>query len=121
MMASSTGWLILLSGIVTSVGGLAAFLSPGIFLRLTVGDQHQTKTTMFFVRHWGVLIFTVGAMIAYSAYVPAVRLPILAGASVEKFAVGLLVFFGRLTPTRLMTAVAIGDGILAILYVCYLS
>jgi hypothetical protein len=118
MMASSTGWLILLSGIVTSVGGLAAFLSPGIFLRLTVGDQHQTKTTMFFVRHWGVLIFTVGA---YSAYVPAVRLPILAGASVEKFAVGLLVFFGRLTPTRLMTAVAIGDGILAILYVCYLS
>ena len=39
-------------------------------------------------------ISVVGALIVYSAEAPAVRGPVLVAAIVEKFAVGLLIFFG---------------------------
>ena len=76
---------------------------------------------VFLVRHWGVLIFVVGALIVYSAGAPAVRTPILMAAAVEKFAIGLLIFLGSVRRTNLMTAAAIGDGLFAILYVAYLA
>jgi hypothetical protein len=42
-------------------------------------------------------------------------------AAVEKFAMGLAVFFGPVKRTTAMTAIAIVDGIFAILYVAYLA
>jgi hypothetical protein len=56
-----------------------------------------------------------------SAYDPAIRVPILVAAAVEKFAIGLLVFFGPVKRTSGMTVVAIVDGIFALLYVGYLA
>ena len=63
----------------------------------------------------------VGALIIYSAYAPEIRAPVLIAAAIEKFAIGLLTFFGPMKPTSAMTAIAIGDGAFAILYVVYLS
>ena len=76
---------------------------------------------VFIVQHWGVLIFVVGALIIYSAYVPTVRAPVLIAAAIEKFAIGLLTFFGPVKRTTALTAVAVGDGAFAILYVAYLA
>lgn len=73
------------------------------------------------MRHWGVLILAVGCLITYSAYDPAIRAPVLIAASAEKFAIGLLVFFGPVKRTNGMTVIAIMDGIFAILYVLYLA
>ena len=75
---------------------------------------------MFFVRHWGVLVFVVGCLIIYSAYAPAIRAPVLIAAAVEKFALGLLVFFGPVKRTSGMTTSAVVDGVFAILYVVIL-
>ena len=72
---------------------------------------------MFFVRHWGVLVFVVGCLIIYCAYAPAIRVPVLIAAVVEKFALGLLVFFGPVKRTSGMTTSAVVDGVFAILYV----
>jgi hypothetical protein len=77
--------------------------------------------TVFFVRHWGVLLVAVGALILYSAYAPTARAPVLAAAAFEKLAIGLLIFFGPLQRTSVMTLLAIGDGVFAILYVAYLA
>src|SRR5215471_11407704 len=121
MLASSIEWILVVSGIVTAVAGLAALLFPHLFLRSGFGVENPTSSLVFFVRHWGVLIFVVAALIVYSAYAPTIRGPVLVAAAIEKFAIGLLTFFGPMKPTSAMTAIAIGDGAFAILYVAYLS
>ena len=120
MLASSIGWILVASGVITAGAGLAALLSPHLFLWIAFGLDCPPGSE-FFVRHWGVLIFVVAALIVYSAYVPAVRAPVLAAAAIEKFAIGLLTFFGPIKRTRGMTTLAIGDCVFAILYVGYLA
>ena len=120
MLAPSIGWILVVSGVVTAGAGLSALLFPHLFLRLGFGDETPTSSLVFFVRHWGVLIFVVGALIVYSAYAPAIRGPVLVAAAIEKFAIGFLAFFGPMKPTSVVTAMAIGDGAFAILYVAYL-
>jgi hypothetical protein len=121
VLTTSIGWVLIVSGIVTAGGGLVALLFPHFNLRSTYGDESPTSVSVFFVRHWGVLILAVGGLIIFSAYDPAIRAPILVAAAVEKFAIGLLVFFGPVKRTSGMTVVAIVDGIFALLYVGYLA
>ena len=121
MLASSIEWILVVSGIVTAVAGLAALLFPHLFLRSGFGVENPTSSLVFFVRHWGVLIFVVAALIVYSAYAPTVRAPVLVAAAIEKFAIGLLTFFGPMKRTNAMTAIAVGDSAFAILYVAYLA
>jgi hypothetical protein len=121
MLAPSIGWILVVSGVVTAGAGLAALLFPHLFLRLGFGVETPSSSLVFFVRHWGVLIFVVAGLIVYSAYAPTIRGPVLVAAAIEKFAIGLLIFFGPMKPTSAMTAIAIGDGAFAILYVAYLS
>ena len=121
MLASSIGWILVGSGTITAAAGLAALLFPHLFLRAGFGIAGPTSPLMFFVQHWGVLIFAVGALITYSAYAPTVRAPVLAAAALEKFAIGLLSFFGPMKRTPASTAMAFGDSAFAILYVAYLA
>jgi hypothetical protein len=121
MLQSSIGWILIVSGIITAGAGLAALFSPHLFLRLGFDDGNPAASTVFFVRHWGVLLFAVGGLIVYSAYAPAVRFPVLAAAAMEKFAIGLLIFFGPMKRTSPMTVMALGDGALALVYVAYLA
>src|SRR5215471_20595523 len=99
MLASSIGWILVASGVITAGAGLAALLFPHLFLRLGFGVESPISSFVFFVRHWGVLIFVVGALIVYSAYAPTVRAPVLIAPAIEKFAIGLLTFFGPVKPT----------------------
>jgi hypothetical protein len=121
MLGSSIWWILVVSGAVTAAGGLGAFLATGPFLKLAFGLERPEAGTMFFARHWGVLIFCVGALIVFSAYAPATRVPILVAASIEKFAAVALIFFGPLKRTPVMTLVAATDGLFTILYVLYLA
>jgi len=63
----------------------------------------------------------MGALLVYSAGAPANRTPILVAAAVEKLALGLMIFVGPVRRTNIMTVLAIGDGLFAILYVAYLA
>ena len=121
MLAASIGWILVVSGVITAGAGLAALFFSHLFLRLGFSVESPISSLVFFVRHWGVLIFVVGALIIYSAYAAEIRTPVLTAAAIEKFAIGLLTFFGPMKPTSAMTAIAIGDGAFAILYVVYLS
>lgn len=121
MLASSIGWILIVSGIAGAAGGLATFLFPRPILQLVFGANSTDGLTLFFVRHWGALLFVILALTVYGAYVPASRAPILTAAAIEKFAVVALVFFGPAKRTVAMTVVATIDGILAILFVAYLA
>ncbi len=121
MLSSAIEWVLIVSGSVTAGGGLAALLSPEQFLRLGFGVDIPTVAALFFVRHWGVLISVIGALIVYSACAPSARTSILIAAAIEKFAIGSLIFFGPAKRTGATTAIAIVDGTFAILYVAYLA
>lgn len=108
------------SGVITAGAGFAALLSPRWLLRQVFGVNDASGALMFFARHWGALIFAVGALVFYSAFDPPVRSAVLWAAAFEKIAIVGLVFFGPLERTRLMTAVAVADGVFALLYVAYL-
>ena len=121
MLTSTISWILTVSGLITALGGLIALLNPQFNLRSTYGVENPASIALFLMRHWGVLILAVGYLIIYSAYDPAIRAPVLIAASAEKFAIGLLVFFGPVKRTNGMTVIAIVDGIFAILYVLYLA
>jgi hypothetical protein len=121
MLASSIGWILIVSRAATAAGGLAAFLFPQLVLQLVFGADSTDGVTMFFTRHWGALLFVVCALTVYSAYVPATRAPILTAAVIEKFVIVALIFSGPVKRTMAMTAVAAMDGTLAILFVSYLA
>ncbi len=121
MLASSIAWILVASGVTTAAAGFAAFSLPRPLLGLAFGVENADDATMFFVRHWGVLIFVIGGLIAYGAYAPAIRAAALTAAAIEKFAVVALIFFGPLKRTGIMTLIAAIDGLFAILYVAYLA
>ena len=121
MLGSSIGWILIVSGVATAAGGLAACLFPLPVLQLVFGAKTTDGLTMFFIRHWGALLFVVCALTVYSAYVPGTRVPILTAAVLEKLAIVLLIVFGPAKRTAAMTAIATMDGILAILFVAYLA
>jgi hypothetical protein len=121
MLASSIRWILIVSGATTAAGGLAACLLPVPVLQLVFGAKCTDGLTMFFVRHWGGLLFVVCALTVYSAYVPYTRAPILTASAIEKLVIVVLIFFGPVKRTVAMTTIAIMDGILAILFVAYLA
>lgn len=121
MLTSSIGWILVVSGVATAAGGLAACLFPQPVLQLLFGSKTTDGVTTFFIRHWGALLFVVCALTVYSAYFPATRIPILTAAAIEKFVIVALILFGPAKRTVAMTAVAALDGTLAILFVAYLA
>jgi hypothetical protein len=120
VLESSIGWILIVSGVATAVGGLAACLFPQPVLQIVLGAKSTDSMTMFFVRHWGGLLCVVCALTVYSAYIPTTRVPILTAAAIEKFVLIVLIFFGPVKRTVAMTAVATMDGILTIVFVAYL-
>ena len=121
MLASSIRWILIGSGVATAIGGLTACLFPQPVLRLVFGAKSNDGVTIFFVRHWGGLLFVICALTVYSAYVPATRVPILTAAVIEKILIVVLILFGPAKRTATMSAVAVMDGTLAILFVAYLA
>jgi hypothetical protein len=121
MLAPSIGWILIVSGAATAAGGLAACLFPEPVMQLVFGAKSPDALNLFFIRHWGALLFVVCALTVYSAYVPASRVPILTAAVIEKFVIVVLIFFGPVKRTVAMTAIAALDGTLAVLFVGYLA
>jgi hypothetical protein len=120
MLASSIKWILVISGIPTAAAGLAALLFPQPTLKLVFGADNPSALTEFFARHWGTLLFVVCSLTIYAAFFPDTRGPILTAAIFEKVTIFFLIFFGSLTRTNMMTAVAIMDGSLAVLFTAYL-
>jgi hypothetical protein len=116
----SIGWILVVSGVLTALAGAGAFLFPKALLRLVFGVGDAVAAILFFTRHWGVLIFVVGALLAVVANEPGLRAPVMIAAAIEKYAILFLVFFGPLKRTPGMTLVAAFDGSLAAIYSLYL-
>jgi len=100
MLASSIKWILVISGVLTAAGGLAALLLPRPTLKLVFGTDNAGVLTDFFTRRWGALLFVVCSLTIYAAFFPDTRGPILAAAIFEKVIIFILIFFGNLIRAR---------------------
>lgn len=93
---SNIEWILVVSGVLTALAGACAFLFPKPLLRLIFKVENPDAAILFFVMHWGILIFVVGALLKVVAYEPGLRAPVLIAAAIEKFGILFLVLFGPL-------------------------
>jgi hypothetical protein len=97
-------------------------LCPGSpVLRIVYGAAAPTDAiSVALARHWGLLIFCVGALIIYAAYHPTARAPAMVFAAVEKIGLGVGVLCTSSGAHPVAAAIAVGDTLIALVYVLYL-
>jgi len=122
MLAAHIELILLLTGLATA-GAMVVFLAPVTMLRLLFGQGPSDAPSLLIVRHWGLLIGLVGALLVYAAYHAEVRVPVLIVAIVEKaaFALGYMIFFSPFHRRPIAFALALADSSMAALYLMYLT
>jgi len=111
--------ILYVSGIVTMMPGLQ-FLAPTLFLEAS-GMQVGDATGLFFVRHWGLLVFCLGALLVYAAWRADIRRPVMFAAAGEKFGLVAVVLTSWGDPALKGLHLAAGfDAACVVLYMVYL-
>jgi hypothetical protein len=93
MSESLQKWILRVSGAITMLA-LLQWIVPDLYLH-TNGLSVDGATGMLFARHWGLVAFVVGWLLFLSASRPAMRIPVVTAALIEKAGLVLLVVAGR--------------------------
>jgi len=112
-----TKWIAVIcwvSGGITMLAGIQ-FILPGFFLSTVEHMKVTEPDGIFFVRHWGLLVFVFGALICLAARRPDLRRTVLAAAAIEKLGYVALVALGW-SDLPGLHASALFDGVCVVLY-----
>jgi hypothetical protein len=120
MLAVHIELILLITGLATAAA-LGLFVAPVPVMKVLFAQVPSDALSLFIVRHWGLLLSLVGALLVYAAYHAEVRVPALLVASAEKvaFALGMLLSPLRSRPPVLVMALA--DAGMAAAYLTYLA
>ena len=118
MVTSFIEPILLATGLLT-MGAIAISLFPKFGLKLLLAFETTEPSILLLARHWGLLLFLMGALLVYSAVAPEIRVPVLIVAIAEKVAAPLLL--GLNPRTRLATFAALFDTGCVVLYLLYLA
>ena len=99
---------------------LAQFVAPSWVLRHTFGEVPSDVASLQLARHWGLLLFCVGALLVYAVFHPPVREAAVVLASVEKIGFVACVFLTSLRQRRIVAMMAAGDALMLLIFVLYL-
>ena len=91
MIGAHIELILIVTGALTAIA-LLQFIAPASVLRMIYGEAPTDEVGLAVARHWGLLIFLVGALLVYAAFHPSVRVPAMVVAVIEKAALGLGVF-----------------------------
>ena len=119
MITSNIEAILIVTGALTATM-LAQFMAPSWMVRHTYGEAPAGPVSILFARHWGLLLFCVGALLVYAAFHPALRGPAVVLASVEKAGFIACVFGTSLRRRPIAAIMATGDAVLVLIYVLYL-
>jgi hypothetical protein len=120
MPAAAIDWVLLVTGLATA-SALVLFLAPVAATNLLFGQAPADAPGRVIVRHWGLLVGLVGALLVYAAYHAEIRVPTLCVAVVEKVAFALGVILSPLRRRPSVFAVALADAGMAAVYLWYLA
>ena len=119
MITSNIEAILIVTGALTATM-LAQFVAPTWMVRHTYGEPPSGTVSVALARHWGLLLFCVGALLVYSAFHPELREPAVVLASVEKAGFVACVFGTSLRQRPIAAVLATGDAVMVLLYVLYL-
>jgi hypothetical protein len=120
MLGAHIELILVITGLAT-VGALGLFLAPDTMMKVLFGQAPADALGRLLARHWGLLVFLVGALLIYAAYHAEVRYPALIVAIAEKVALALGVFASPFRRRLSMFAMALADAGMAALYLMYLT
>jgi hypothetical protein len=120
MLAAHIELILVITGLVTA-GALALFLAPDTMMKLLFGQAPSDALSRLIARHWGLLLFCVGALLVYAAYHAEIRVPTLIVAIGEKAAFALGAFISPFRRRPAVFVMALADTGMAALYLLYLT
>jgi hypothetical protein len=120
MIGAHIELILVITGAITAIA-LLQFIAPAPVLRMIYGKAPTDEVGLAVARHWGLLVFLVGALLIYAAFYPSIRKPVMVIAVIEKAALGLGVFGTSLRSHLGAVAAAAGDSLIALIYVLYLA
>jgi hypothetical protein len=120
MIGAHIELILIVTGAVTAIA-LLQFIAPAPVLHIIYGEAPTDEVGLAVARHWGLLIFLIGALLIYAAFHPSVRGPVMVVAVIEKAALGLGIFGTSLRSHPAAASAAAADSIIAIIYVLYLA
>jgi hypothetical protein len=112
--------ILIVTGALTAIA-LLQFIAPAPVLSMIYGKAPTDEVGLAVARHWGLLVFLVGALLIYAAFHPQVRSAVMVVAVIEKAALGLGIFSTSLRTRPAAAAIAAGDSLIALIYVLYLA
>jgi hypothetical protein len=120
MITSHIEAILIITGAITATM-LVQFFAPLWMVRHTYGEAPSGAVSIALARHWGLLLFCVGALLVYSAFHPELRKPAVVLASLEKAGFVACVFGTSLRKHPIASIMAAGDAVMTLLYVLYLA
>src|SRR5262245_66065861 len=96
---------------------LAQFVAPSWMIRHAFGEAPSGPASMALARHWGLLLFCVGALLVYAAFRPPLREPAVLLALVETAGFVACVFGTALRQRPMGSVMAADAGVSVRLYV----
>ena len=119
MITSNIEVILIVTGVLTATM-IVQFVAPSWTLRHTFGEVPTGTVSIVLARHWGLLLFSVGMLLVYSAFHPAVRQIAVIAASVEKAGFVACVFGTSLRQKPIAVMMAAGDALMTVIYVLFL-
>jgi hypothetical protein len=120
VITSNIEAILIVTGILTATM-LAQFVAPSWMARHVFGEAPSGPVNMALARHWGLLLFCVGALLVYSAFHIPLRGPAVVLALVEKAGFVTCVFGTSLRQRPMASIMAAGDAVMVLVYVFYLA
>jgi hypothetical protein len=112
--------ILIVTGALTATM-LVQFVAPSWMVHHTYGEVLSGRASIVLARHWGLLLFCVGALLVYSAFYPEIRGPAVLFALVEKAGFVACVLGTSLRQRPITCLMAAGDALMVLIYVLYLD
>lgn len=120
-IADHIAGILTVTGIITASPILQFFFPRQMLKHLSKLEIHD-EAGLFYARHWGLLAFSIGALLIYAASHPEVRGAVMLFAIIEKMG---LIAFGVIHRNRPymqgMRIAVVFDSICVLLYASYLG
>ncbi|MDZ4812712.1 MAG: hypothetical protein SGI99_08895 [Pseudomonadota bacterium] len=112
--------VLLISGVITAVP-IVQFFFPAATLKHLHKMSIDDPSALFFVRHWGLVVFSIAALLVYAAGHAEVRAPIMLAALIEKVGLVTMVALHWNQPYACgLRAAALFDSACVLVYALYL-
>ncbi len=119
MIALHIEMILLVTGVLTA-SMLLQFFAPVTMVRRNFGLELKDDVSIFIARHWGLLVFCLGALLILAARNEAIRVPVMIAAGVEKLGLIGLILAGSIRKHPPALLIAIADSVMVLLYAGYL-